>query len=690
MILVANEYNWFNSMIRSLWTIFDNIVYKLVAWVYEIFFLVAEQEIVSSATVTDLFRRVYLILGMFMMFKLIFSLLQSVVNPEMLTDKQKGFGKIVQRSLIAVLLLITLVPTSLSNSDDALEVSSNELSFEKQIEANGLLFGALYTVQNRILNNNVLGKIILGVSDTTGENTNSTTLGKSISSAGNNVATEIYKSFVFPNSACTGVIDPDNPDKPNYSEIPYYDDTYVVEGVSPSDVAELVNANCKDTDGNKIFAYEYLPIVSAIAGGFVVFMLFSYTLDIAIRSIKIAVLRLVAPIPVISYIDPKSEKDGAFGAWSKNLISTYLDLFIKLIIIYFSIFIVAHITTDGLSVNLRGQGIIGGLVLVSLILGIFFFAKQAPKFIKDILGVKSSGGGSIGLAGMLGGAAAAIGGGGLAGFALGASQGATMASEAAAQGKAAPSAWGTMRDQMAKIRTGDKDARGGLVGSFMDRQLYNTRERQLAKKGLTFDNMNEAKKNMYDKKDIAHQAQIDRDLAWGKLEANGFTDPGSFAPIDEPNRDDYITEYGTGIYREDGTEIMSERFDESAYNTAMEEYNSQTEQRSYAQALWDDFERKDAALSIAETNAAKAESNYKSVKDARSALGVDPRMVDQYTTDSRFNRATRAYRSAKDRSKFSPTGTSAGGVDDTGPDRVAPETGGSPPGGGPGMPPPMH
>ena len=34
----------------------------------------------------------------------------------------------------------------------------------------------------------------------------------------------------------------------------------------------------------------------------------SFTIDIAVRAIKLAVLRLIAPIPIISRIDPKSSK----------------------------------------------------------------------------------------------------------------------------------------------------------------------------------------------------------------------------------------------------------------------------------------------------------------------------------------------------------------------------------------------
>ena len=59
-----------------------------------------------------------------------------------------------------------------------------------------------------------------------------------------------------------------------------------------------------------------------------VIMLF-FTVDVAIRAIKLGILRIIAPIPIISYVDPKSAKDGSFNNWLKALISTFAELFIK-------------------------------------------------------------------------------------------------------------------------------------------------------------------------------------------------------------------------------------------------------------------------------------------------------------------------------------------------------------------------
>ena len=64
--------------------------------------------------------------------------------------------------------------------------------------------------------------------------------------------------------------------------------------------------------------YRLLPIILLI-----VVILLSFTIDVAVRAVKLAVLRLIAPIPIISYMDPKGSKDSAFNSWVKTLTSTY-------------------------------------------------------------------------------------------------------------------------------------------------------------------------------------------------------------------------------------------------------------------------------------------------------------------------------------------------------------------------------
>jgi len=69
-----------------------------------------------------------------------------------------------------------------------------------------------------------------------------------------------------------------------------------------------------------------------------------YCISVGVRLIMLAFLQLIAPIPILSYLG--QDKDGVFGKWAKKCLSTFLDLFIRLAIIYFVIFIISLLIVD--------------------------------------------------------------------------------------------------------------------------------------------------------------------------------------------------------------------------------------------------------------------------------------------------------------------------------------------------------
>ena len=82
-------------------------------------------------------------------------------------------------------------------------------------------------------------------------------------------------------------------------------------------------------------------IMTAIIDSVIPLILLLYiTVKIGIRMIKMFVLEMIAPVPVMSYIDPKSAKDGAFASWLKQLISTFFDLFIRLGVVYIFVILI--------------------------------------------------------------------------------------------------------------------------------------------------------------------------------------------------------------------------------------------------------------------------------------------------------------------------------------------------------------
>ena len=106
---------------------------------------------------------------------------------------------------------------------------------------------------------------------------------------------------------------------------------------------------------------------------------------------------MIAPIAIVSYIDPKeSISNGKMSAWIKETASTYFSLFIRLATVFLVVMLVSVIASSVLA----DGGYISGMInpqeyniwiYLFLIIGAFMFARQVPTIIESIFGIKGSG-----------------------------------------------------------------------------------------------------------------------------------------------------------------------------------------------------------------------------------------------------------------------------------------------------------
>ena len=520
-------------------------VYVLLAGMYQVFFNVASAQLFESETIKNFYGRVQLIIGVFMVFKLAVSILQGIMDPDKFMNPKEGFGNFITRVVVALALLTVIVPINIPDVENA-------NSFEKYLNNNGLLFGTLYSLQDRILSNNTLGRLILGTTDNATNTESPDTTGmteaeiqqQKLTRSSRIFTSTILKAFLKINLLPPEVRENDDEtNKENWYCGSNLDDdgknaiaSYQELDVDPTTLLsmEVLTADCKVNDSifdhlrnavswipilggfveNTRYVFAFNWLASAIVGIVFLIILIGFTIDIAVRSIKLAVLRLLAPIPIISYIEPKSSKDGGmFSSWVKALTSTYLDLFLRLAIVYFVIFLIQDMIANGIIINETG-GLVGGFSIIFIMLGLLFFAKMAPKFIKDALGLKGSMS-NIGLSGILAGAGAIRQGGTIfeAGVAM---NDATRAQvQAYNHGKQAPElgeSWNSGRDYAAKILTGDQN----MSGRRMSRGAHH-----LKRMGITTPYAEGLKNQMYDAQDFAAQTkdQYDR-YNEGKLTGN--------------------------------------------------------------------------------------------------------------------------------------------------------------------------
>lgn len=673
------------NALRSILMTLDHVVYWCVGVVYNILFNISETTIISSDTLKAFYGRVQLILGVIMIFKISVSLLQYVINPETFSDKKKGISQVITRIVTMLAMLTAIVPLNipLSSADET------NKTYNYYLNQNGLLFGTMFSLQHRILKQNTIAKLVLGNTEnsftvTDSDNTEYETDFSENSNAGEVVAAYVLKSFFRIN--VKDEINSDNiENSDNYfcgenkkvkdagnlggiiedvasagkgavagaivgSIIPglgtavgaaaggvigFVGDKlfkwaksdnagmYYKAWVNTSDIStlsDMVNINCDDH-----YLFSYFPVVSTICGVLLLLVFATTCLDVAIRALKLAILRLIAPIAIISYIDPKSAEKGAFSSWIKLLISTYLDLFLRLAIIYFVMFIVMEILHGGLELPL-GNGIIGLLSTVIIIIGLFYFARQAPKFITDALGIKSLGMG-VGLSGLLGAAGALMGGAGLSGAAAGFMDASNASADAAAQGKQAPPAYSSQRDKIAQMLTGDKNAKGGILGNatkaMQDRANANLAERVFGvnrnkvaeAKNLKYTLASEASaaKNRYERFANGNMSNVERDALINDYARQEAMSQDGWNDLSEAEQNDRVNSYVNGL---------------SALST--DQQNSLLS--SYLEDDW----------STKETASAKQNSWYEEGAKMLENMGINETLQEKYSARGR-RRARRVY-----------------------------------------------
>lgn len=666
----STEPGVFKDAGRMIMSLLDSIGVALLGAIYKIFYMVANATIIKGEVLKVFYSRIQLILGILMIFKLAMTILNIIINPDLIKDQKQGAGKVVTRIVVALFMLTLVIPINIPNA------KANSLN--AYINDHGILFGFLYKTQDTILSENIIAKLVLGVpSDSdSGLNVNN------LDDVGNTMASTVLKVFVRINvkdeeapicdnenkgDPCPNVVCPDEVNASHYAE----------DNVDPQIILDHINEDCGSGSDHR-YAFVYTPFLGAVFMIIMALIIAGFTVDIAVRAIKLAVLRLIAPIPIISYINPPKQGGGAFDNWTKSLISTYVDLFLRLAIVYFGLFLIRSLLDTGLDVfggdaASNAPVFYVGMAFIFIILGILVFMRQAPQFIKDVLGIKGKPMGNVGLSSLLGGTAMAIGGGGLAGFGLGAMQGFDAANKATAEGKAfSPfQSWAQNRDQMAKIRTVDKDARGGILGGMMDRSLYNARERQLNIKGLSYENAELAKNAHYAQQDRIHKAQLKRDFAYERLKQAGITEAPS---VNYAQASEALNNYVSSARSQGLSQSAIEASD--AYKQLSRNVNNAR--------LWDDFEVADNILSQAQTLGGKIEKNYKNVSQARSAAGVDPRLIDEYGGSGIGGARRGTYRAGGKRTRYDPYAQGdPSNLDDI--EWRGPSIGGSPGGGhGPG------
>ena len=331
MLIAWNIVNSLKSGIMGFFLMVDGIVYWLIGLLYDLYYNLAGAQIISNSTYEEIANRFLVIIGVCMLFFLTYSLLRALVNPD---ELNKSISKIVKNIVIS-LVLLSLVPT---------------------------IFSYAFKIQNAIITDHVIDNLVFG-------NTNNT-----LSSVGKTTAMTFFDAFV------TVSVDAEIDGYENWESLKICIQDNTVEGCAGNEGFRHIGLLASSVASGDT---DYTFLISTACGCFLVYVLLSFCLDLGVRIVKLAFYQIISPIPILMQVIP--EKKSVFDNWVKATIETYLEVFIRLFIMYLVAFLCSKIFHD--NVISSSLGVFGTIITI---MGIYAFAKQAPKLIGDILGLKGN------------------------------------------------------------------------------------------------------------------------------------------------------------------------------------------------------------------------------------------------------------------------------------------------------------
>ncbi len=409
--------SWWYEFWNSIWLLVCQGIYIFIGALYQVYEKVASVNLFSTDVFEEITGRIYIVMGIAMLFIFAYNLILLIINP----DEKKGTSnmtKVIKETIISLVLVI-LLPT---------------------------IFNYLYVFQSDVLESNIIGNIVLGnVGSTSNDSANckdgdydctcnfegyglenynndkgwrfwaSSTTDKTqfITDACNSykndktasqrgayaIAPTIFSAFYRPANFdftdCVNYLQTkdesvikDDEDKKicvNYfydvtaskytgNIRPFSNDTYLKDIISDSSKESM----------------EFHWIMAVVAGGLAVYMFLCYAMEVGVRVAKLGFLQLISPIPVMMRIIP-GQKEKIFTKWLNHMKTTYLDVFIRVLIIDFALFgisLVPDVMSTLWNSSTTGDGnfFIKALATVFVILGILKFAQDAPALFKEFFG----------------------------------------------------------------------------------------------------------------------------------------------------------------------------------------------------------------------------------------------------------------------------------------------------------------
>ena len=368
------------SIIYSVLLLIDGVIYDFICYIYEIFYALADINIFSDTTYNEITTKLYVILGLVMMFALAYSLLKAVINPDDYAKGEQSINKLIPNVIISLAIIVVL-PT---------------------------VFEFAMNFQHAVLTSNTIYDFILSDGEADSTSTAVTV------EPGRETAFYTFSAFFYPSEEFCSSEDGGSTTDLNACKEKvlsnggkwYWPPSWGNEEISLAQLDSSIlsgEASFRNytqfSDAVAENEASYTLIVSTVAGIFILYVLLNFCFDMAVRVIKLAFYQLIAPIPVICRILPGGKFKDTFNTWVKQIVSIYLEVFIRIFIMALSVFlidlVVDYMTGTG-APNINSQlgniGFVQRLIIQALlIMAVIIFMKQAPKLIGDLFKLDTGG-----------------------------------------------------------------------------------------------------------------------------------------------------------------------------------------------------------------------------------------------------------------------------------------------------------
>lgn len=403
-------FSWL-SPLRAICMAIDGVLYSLLDNAYDLVIKLSTAELLKHSTIKSLTGNLYIIFGVVAFFRLALLLVNAIIDPEKLNEKGKGLSNIFFR-VVGMVILLAVTP----------------FLFEMSYDLQGKLVGA-------DASENIIFKTILGNNANIASPKNSNA-GKALQNIALSSLITIDKEYLVNDKQCNvGENDcgfypltcvPNNDDEgtctlqggyvyggncswPNCQKaVDKYNEMYVAEDMSPAKLAAYAGTSKKiEVEGveQEVYVYNYMFIITGIVGVAMTYIIISFAIDIAVRMFELIVLEILSPLFIATFVDPKSAQSGPFKNWLSAVGKSYASLYIRLAIIALMVLLVSIINQSKM---FQSMGDVSGWAKIFMVIGLLIFAKKAPKWIGDMIGIKGDGGlGGLSIGKKLGGMALA-------------------------------------------------------------------------------------------------------------------------------------------------------------------------------------------------------------------------------------------------------------------------------------------